>query len=111
MADLWPERIDAVAPDAVEIRWDDGLITRHTWRRLRAECRCAFCRDEMTGQRTLDVDAIPADIRPLEISVVGNYGLRILWSDQHGTGIYHFGLLRELAESTPPVPPDSGNRA
>ena len=38
MADLWPERIDAVAPDAVEIRWDDGLITRHTWRRLRARC-------------------------------------------------------------------------
>ena len=36
---------------------------------------------------------IPADIRPLSVALVGTYGLRVQWSDGHGTGIYTFERL------------------
>jgi len=29
--------------------------------------------------------------------LVGNYALRIDWSDQHGTGIYSFDYLRQIS--------------
>jgi DUF971 family protein len=48
----------------------------------------------MTGRPLLDPATVPADIRPLSVELVGAYGLRVHWSDGHGTGIYTFeGLL------------------
>jgi DUF971 family protein len=31
------------------------------------------------------------------IKPVGNYALNIIWRDGHSTGIYPYGLLRELS--------------
>jgi DUF971 family protein len=41
----------------------------------------------------LDPSRIPGDIRPLSVALVGTYGLRVQWSDGHGTGIYTFERL------------------
>jgi DUF971 family protein len=30
------------------------------------------------------------------VALVGTYGIRIRWSDGHGTGIYTFEILRAL---------------
>ena len=35
---------------------------------------------------------------PIKADYVGNYALRITWSDGHDTGIYAFRFLRELLE-------------
>ena len=47
----------------------------------------------MTGKPLLDPATVPADIRPLSVELVGAYGLRVHWSDGHGTGIYTFENL------------------
>ncbi len=62
-------------------------------RPLRLACPCAACVEEMTGKPLLDPGAVPSDVRPVRLSLVGAYGLRVDWSDGHGTGIYTFERL------------------
>lgn len=66
-------------------------------RELRLSCRCAACRDELTGRPTLDPARVPLDVVPIRIWSVGNYALGIAFSDGHDTGIYTFGALHDLA--------------
>jgi DUF971 family protein len=81
---------------SVEIHWPDGTVHHLPFRFLRGQCPCAACVDEMTGIRTLDVDAIPESIRPGSVSFTGNYALKIVWSDGHDTGLYTWEYLQEL---------------
>ena len=67
-------------------------------RRLRLACPCAMCIEEMSGRPLLDPASVPADVRPLSIHLVGNYALRINWSDGHSTGIFPWQRLRDLSE-------------
>jgi ATP-binding protein involved in chromosome partitioning len=57
-----------------------------------------MCRSEVTGQRILIDESVPADITVTDMALVGNYGLNIHFSDGHTTGIYRF---RELREANP----------
>ncbi|MEP6472334.1 MAG: DUF971 domain-containing protein [Gemmatimonadota bacterium] len=83
------------------IEWDaEGHAGFYPARWLRLACPCAGCVEEMTGKPLLDPGVVSPDIRPLSMSLVGAYGLRINWSDGHGTGIYTFERLR-LACSCP----------
>jgi DUF971 family protein len=83
--------------DGILIEWDaEGHQGFYPARALRLACPCAGCVEEMSGRPILDRSAVPHDIRPLTLSLVGSYGLRVLWSDNHGTGIYTFEQLRRL---------------
>lgn len=88
-------------PASIERR-DDGL--RLAWagrpgevlfpaRALRLACPCAGCVEEMTNVPILDPATVPADIRPLQVEFVGTYGIRVRWSDGHGTGIFTYEQL------------------
>jgi ATP-binding protein involved in chromosome partitioning len=80
--------------DALLIQWaPDGPEARYDARALRLACPCAECVDEMSGRPLLDPGRVPADVRPTRLDLVGNYGLRIWWSDGHHAGIYTFDLL------------------
>lgn len=93
-----PKSIKAFREQGVlEIAWQDGRIQRVSFRGLRAACPCAGCVDELTGIRTLEVDAIPDDIAPAKIDLSGNYALKIAWSDGHSTGLYTWKRLAELS--------------
>lgn len=76
-----------------EVEWkaEERVITV-TWQgnvqnvnpaKLRRECRCALCVDEMTGVMLLDPDSIKEDIWPRSMKKVGNYALEVVWSDGH----------------------------
>lgn len=88
-------------PTAITRR-DDGLLVQwypgdpgrwYPARELRLACPCAECVEEMTGRPLLDPAAVPSDVRPVTVSLVGAYGIRIHWSDGHATGIYTFAAL------------------
>ena len=88
-------------PHAIERR-DEGVLIEwdtagHSWlypaRQLRLACPCAACINEMTGEPLLDPTAIPPDVKPRSIALVGAYGVRVGWSDGHDTGIYGFARL------------------
>jgi len=92
-----PKDVRAVTQQRhLEIIWEEGHIGRYPYRTLRGECRCAGCVDELTGVRTLDIASIADDIMIDHMQLVGNYALRIDWSDGHATGIYSWQLLRAL---------------
>jgi len=80
--------------EGIHIEWTQGGHAGFfPARDLRLACPCAACVEEMTGRPLLDQAAVPADVRPLSLALVGAYGLRVNWSDGHGTGIYTFERL------------------
>jgi DUF971 family protein len=79
--------------DGVLIEWDAEHRALYPARELRVACPCAACVDEMSGRGILNPATVPPDIRPLSLALVGAYGLRVQWSDGHGTGIYTFQRL------------------
>ena len=80
----------------IGIVWQDGHESFYESHALRCACGCASCVDEVSGKKLLDDERVPADVRAREFLPVGNYGVAIVWSDGHDTGIYTFETLREL---------------
>jgi len=91
-----PQNIDAPSPHSVRILWRDGHESVYDNKYLRVSCPCAGCVNEWTGERTVDPDSIPSDVRPTAWHLVGQYALSIGFSDGHSTGIYSFEILRGL---------------
>ena len=80
--------------DGLLVEWDaEGHEYLYAAHSLRLACGCAACVEEMSGRPLLDPASVPADVRPVSIALVGTYGLRVTWSDGHGTGIYTFERL------------------
>lgn len=100
-----PVKIEQTSPTQMAITWADGHCSRHTFRLLRLACKCALCRDEMTGRVLNKLENIAPDVRPVKIEPVGNYALRIEWSDGHRTGLYSFDYLRGACECEQCAPP------
>ena len=89
----WLQRADEYG-----VKWQDGTTTSLPYRDLRIACHCAECIDEMTGVQTLDPATVPADIGVTECEEMGLYGVKIVWSTGHRTGIFSWERLRELGE-------------
>jgi ATP-binding protein involved in chromosome partitioning len=90
-----PLEIVGLGKDEVRFVWDDeGDEQTFAARALRLRCNCAMCRSETTGERILDESNVPQQITVTNMSLVGNYGVNIQFSDGHTTGIYRFRDLR-----------------
>lgn len=83
----------------ITIQWADGTDLDYDFRGLRLACACAKCIDENTGEKLLVPTMVPLDIQAMTIESVGQYAIRVLWSDGHSTGIYPFPLLRHIGEA------------
>jgi DUF971 family protein len=110
MQSLVPKKLNLKKDTALEIDWEDGTRSVYPMGFLRVMCPCAMCKETrgdgghgiklskkpmltiLPGNFSVAVSAVHAEL-------VGNYALRIDWSDNHGTGIYSFQYLRSL---TPP---------
>lgn len=91
----------------VEIQWEErGHVGRYPARDLRLACRCATCREEMTDRPILDPGSVPAELRALNLKLVGGYAVQFSWSDGHDTGIYPWEYLLAIC----PCPDCAGRR-
>ena len=102
--------VPATAPNALrsrsadgvlEIDWPDGRTDTIPFRALRIACPCAACVSETTGRRLLDPATVPAGIAPEEVTLAGNYALRVKWPGGHDTGLFTWPYLREIADALP----------
>lgn len=92
----------------VEIEWEArGHVADYPARALRLACRCASCQEEMTGRPILDPAAVGADVRALDLKLVGAYAVHFSWSDGHATGIYPWEYLLAIC----PCPDCTARRA
>jgi ATP-binding protein involved in chromosome partitioning len=80
----------------IVIFWSDDHEGSYRARDLRLNCQCANCVDEMTRTPLLDPASVPPDVSAVAISLVGNYAIKIDWSDGHNTGIYTYERLWEM---------------
>lgn len=81
------------------LTWGDGHVSEYALRWLRANCPCATCREERR-KAVVETDMLMLSSGPLpstEIAtaeLVGNYAIRLGWTDTHDAGIYAFTILR-----------------
>lgn len=91
----------------LKITWGDGEESTFTLSYLRANCPCASCKkfreEQQENKKTatgLSLSILPGNytgaIEATKADLVGNYALRIEWSDRHDTGIYSFEYLRGI---------------
>ncbi len=84
--------------------WADGLEGKYPLRWVRANCPCATCREERR-EAAAEEDLLKLSAGPLpstkikSAELVGNYAVRLEWTDGHGSGIYAFSALRDIAEA------------
>lgn len=83
----------------LEIAWTDGTRFEIPFHTLRCECPCASCIHEITGQRMLNPADVSESVCPTGMDLVGNYALKIVWSDGHSTGIFTWERLRSIGDS------------
>ena len=100
-----PTNVHLRKTEALEITWSDGKRSVYPLKFLRRNCPCAGCQGErdLLGRQLLPVlkTVHEGPIVAEGGELVGNYALRIQWSDGHSSGIYSFRYLRALAGEMP----------
>jgi DUF971 family protein len=76
------------------ITWSDGSESSLGAEALRRASRAA---SEIRRQADGVELAVESDLRVEAVEPIGNYALRLFFSDGHDRGIYPFAYLRELA--------------
>ena len=92
-----PIDIKALRSDGVlQLTWPDLGVVRLPMKTVRCACSCANCVHEFTGERLLDPATVSEDIAVRDMSLIGNYAVKIAWSDGHDTGLYTWDKLHGL---------------
>lgn len=99
-----PKHIDVKRDRGITIDWPDGKKSFYTVKYLRKMSPSAEqkqLREEMAKNplTILPASAIgkPGEtITIMDVEPIGNYALRIIFSDGHDTGLYSWDYLREI---------------
>jgi len=78
----------------LELKYEDGGIYSLPAEFLRVNSPSAEVRGHGPGQEVLQTGKI--DVKIDNLDAVGNYAIRLHFSDDHDTGIYSWEYLREL---------------
>ena len=90
--DVWPEEIRlAKSKSMLDVRFDNGKSFSLSAELLRVESPSAEVQGHGPGQKTTPFGK--RDILISSIEPVGNYAIRIGFSDGHNTGIFSWGTL------------------
>ncbi len=109
---LKPLHLDLNREECLTIQWSDGTTNRYPIAYLRTMSPSAEAkqlRQEMADNPLAVLPQSMANLTEpltaLDAELVGNYAIRIRFSDGHDTGIFSWQYLREIApesESTEP---------
>jgi DUF971 family protein len=95
MQDVWPTELTLKrAERRLDVAFDDGTRASLPAEYLRVESPSAEVQGHGAGQKVTVPGKSAVGIAGLE--PVGNYAVRILFDDQHDTGIFTWRYLREL---------------
>jgi DUF971 family protein len=111
-----PIRLDLKKDEKLTVTWQDGRVCTYSLTLLRSMCPCAQCKIVREGRdphqimttepprKKTSLTILPGNYSgPITVrgaELVGNYALKIEWSDGHESGIYSFQYLREMGEKT-----------
>jgi DUF971 family protein len=108
-----PTRLSLKKDQQLEVDWQDGKHCVYSISFLRSMCPCAQCRIVREGSDPHDISPAPKK-KPLltilpgnysgAITVssaekVGNYAIKLVFSDGHDSGIFSFEYLREICKA------------
>ena len=100
LGSLEPEHIAISKSRGIQIDWKDAHRSDYSLRYLRDHCPCAQCAGT---HGTPPVAAGPFQLfqpalRIEDVEPVGNYAIRLRWSDGHNTGIYSWEHFRRICQ-------------
>jgi DUF971 family protein len=99
-----PSRLDLKLDRGLTIEWSDGSTSYYSIAYLRKMSPSAEMRNLREQQAKNPLTVLPASaakaasgpLTALSAEMVGNYAIRIRFSDGHDTGIYSWAYLREI---------------
>ena len=114
-----PVHLDLKRDRGLTVEWADGkrnFFDLVFLRRMSPSAETRQLREELARNPLTVLPSGAGDDGPLtavDAEMVGNYAIRITFSDGHDTGIYSWSYLRELAENLPrpatgAPPPEDG---
>jgi len=112
--DLHPKHLDIHKTRGLTLTWADGSTTFYPVAHLRKLSPSAEMRELRDQIARNPLTVLPASANtsggggggPLTITdaqLVGNYALRITFSDGHHTGIYSWQYLHDIRPASPPT--------
>ena len=94
---LWPEEIRlSKTKDSLFVKFDNGYETTLSAELLRVESPSAEVQGHGIGQKTTPTGKASVTISALES--VGNYAIRISFSDGHDTGLFSWDTLYDYGQ-------------
>lgn len=94
---FWPEEIRLTkTKDSLFVRFDDGFETSLAAELLRVESPSAEVQGHGSGQKTTPTGKGSVTIAAIE--PVGNYAIRISFSDGHNTGLFSWETLHDYGQ-------------
>lgn len=79
------------------VSYEDGTRYEFTSEFLRVNSPSAEVRGHGPGQEVLQIGK--EDVSIAQIEAVGNYAIRLVFSDEHDSGIYSWDLFQRLGEN------------
>lgn len=108
-----PVRLDIKKDRGLTVEWADGSTSYYSiayLRRMSPSAEARQLREEMAKNPLTVLPASARSSGPISADsaeMVGNYAIRIRFSDGHDTGIFSWVYLREIDPQTPPPPPET----
>ena len=94
---IWPEEIRlSKSKDSLFVKFDNGHETTLSAELLRVESPSAEVQGHGAGQKTTPAGKAKVTISALE--PVGNYAIRISFSDGHDTGLFSWDILYDYGQ-------------